>query len=47
MHIKKEAVKKLCYYRENVYSPDFCILAEKSEINVVENGKYTLTVTVF
>ena len=40
-------VKKLWYLRENVYSLDFCILAEKSGKSNDENGKHNLTITVF
>ena len=48
MKLKEEGLQgKLLYYRENIYSPDFCILAEKSEKNDAENSKHTLTVTFF
>ena len=43
----KGAVKKLWYYRGNVFSLDFCILAEKSEKNDGKNGKEKLTITLF
>ena len=46
-HIPKMGCKKTLALQKKVYSTVFCIHAEKSEKNVAENGKYTLTITVF